>query len=264
VQRTVGRLAESVDTLASIGVACAGGIHANGGSLPTSPERRDAPVAAALATRFGVPVTLESDVRAAAWGEFRFGGHRARSLVAVFVGAGVGSGAVLDGALWRGAGDAAGELGHTLVVLDGLLCPCGAHGCLEQYASTGGLQRRYRAALGAGARSRLDQLTGTDPDTLSPAMVAAAANSGDELARQLWLDLRRYLALATANSVTLLDPEVLVFGGSLVEALPELVDEVAGAVLAATTPRVRESLRIERARLGDWAAVLGAAALAAA
>jgi glucokinase len=220
-------------------------------------------MAAALSTRFGVPVTLESDVRAAAWGEFRFGGHRAGSLVAIFVGAGVGSGAVLDGVLWRGAGDAAGELGHTQVVLDGLPCPCGARGCLEQYASAGGFRRRYRAALASGFRSRLDQLTGGDPDTLSPDMVAASANSGDELARQLWLDARRYLALATANYVTLLDPEVLLFGGSLVEALPELVDEVAGAVLAATTAGVRESLRIERARLGDWAAVLGAAALAA-
>jgi glucokinase len=264
VQRTVGRLAESVDTLASIGVACGGGVHANGGAPPSTPGRRDAPVATALATRFGVPVTLESDVRAAAWGEYRFGGHRTRSLVTIFVGAGVGSGAVLDGVLWRGAGDAAGELGHIQVVLDGLPCPCGARGCLEQYASAGGLQRRYRAARGTGVRSRLDQLTGGDPDALPPAMVAAAANSGDELARALWLDTRRYLALATATYVTLLDPEVLVFGGSLVEALPELIDEVAGVVLAATTPRVRESLRIERARLGDWAAVLGAAALGAA
>ena len=237
-------------------------MHSNDVVHPANLGWRDAPVATALATRFGVPVTIESDVRAAAWGEFRFGGHRARSLVAIFVGTTVGSGAVLEGSLWRGVGEGAGELGHTQVVLDGLPCPCGARGCLEQYASGSAFQRRYRTALAAGVRSRLDELSGADPDTLSADMVAAAANSGDELARQLWVDARRYLALATANYVTLLNPEVLVFGGALVEALPELVDEVAGVVLAATTPCVRESLRIERARLGGWAAVLGAAALA--
>jgi glucokinase len=216
----------------------------------------------ALSSRFGVPVVVEDDVRAAAWGEYRFGGHRASSLLAIFVGAGVGSGAVLDGTLWRGAADSAGEIGHTQVMLDGLVCPCGARGCLEQYASARGFRRRYGAALSIGVRSLLDRLTGADPGVLTVEMVAAAANGGDELARHLWSDALRYLALATANYVTLLNPQVLVFGGDVVTGLPELVDEVTGTVLAATTIRARESLRIERARLGDWAGVLGVAALA--
>src|SRR6185436_2841620 len=85
-----------------------------------------------LSAKFGVPVTVENDVRAAAWGEFRFGGHRARSLLTVFVGSGVGSGAVLDGRLWTGAGNGAGELAHTRVVPDGLACWCGGRGRLAQ------------------------------------------------------------------------------------------------------------------------------------
>jgi len=190
--------------------------------------------------------------------------HRgAGSLLAVFVGTGVGSGAVLDGRLWRGAGNAAGELGHTQVVPDGLACACGSRGCLEQYVSGNGFRRRFRDALAAGVTTRLAEITDDDPDALDATMVAAAANAGDELARTLWGDATRYLTLAVANYVTLLNPQILVLGGGLFEALPELFDAVAGGILKATTELARGSLSVERARLGDWAGVLGAAELAA-
>jgi len=206
---------------------------------------------------------IENDVRAAAWGEYRFGLHGSpASLLAVFVGTGVGSGAVLDGRLWRGAGNAAGELGHTQVVPDGLSCACGGHGCLEQYVSGNGFRRRFRDALTAGVKTGLGDLTDGDPDALDASMVAAAANAGDELARRLWSDATCYLTLAIANYVTLVNPELLILGGGLFEALPELFERVAGGILKATTELARASVSVERARLGDWAGVLGAAALA--
>src|SRR5207249_909624 len=166
--------------------------------------------------------------------EYRFGVHRgAGSLLAVFVGTGVGSGVVLDGQLWCGAGNAAGELGHTQVVADGRPCPCGARGCLEQYVSGSGFQRRLRDALAADVKTRLAELTENDPDALDATMVAAAANSGDEFARELWTDATRYLTQAVANYVTLLNPQILILGGGLFEALPELFDGVAGGILKA-------------------------------
>jgi len=259
-------LAGAVDDLASIGVACAGQIHPESGSVVYAPNLawRNVPLASTLANAFGVPVTVENDVRAAAWGEFRFGGHRAlRSLLCVFVGTGVGSGAVLDGALWCGASNSAGELGHTQVVPDGLPCPCGARGCLEQYASGGGFQRRLRQALAAGVKTQLEDACEGDAGALSADMVAAAANSGDEFARQVWSEAVRYLTLSVTNYVTLLNPQMLVLGGGVIEALPALFDAVAGGVMLSTTVLARESLKIETARLGDWGGVLGAAALAA-
>ncbi len=263
---TVASLVDDLDDLASIGVACAGQIHPETGAVVQAANLgwRNVPLAATLASAFGVPVSVENDVRVAAWGEFRFGVHRAAgSLLAVFVGTGVGSGAVLDGRLWRGAGNAAGELGHTQVVVGGHLCACGARGCLEQYVSGTGFRRRLREALAAGVKTRLGELTEDEPDALDATMVAAAANSGDEFARALWTDATRYLTQAVANAVTLLNPQVLILGGGLFEALPELFDGVAGGILTATTELARGSLSIERARLGDWAGVLGAAALAA-
>ena len=242
LQEVVARLAEPLDTLAAIGIAA-----------------RDAPLSATLAAKFGVPVTVENDARAAAWGEFRFGGHRARSLLAVFVGADVGCAGVLDGALRAGG---AGELGHTRVVADGLPCRCGGHGCLEQYASERGFQRRLRAALEAGTPTALDEATNGQADALTADMVAAAANSGDAVAGAMWGDARRYLAVAIGNAVTRLNPQTLVLGGTVLDGVPELVDEITGGVLASTSAQARDALRIERARLGEWAGVLGVAALA--
>jgi len=119
----------------------------------------------------------------------------------------------------------------------------------------------YTAGEAAGTPTALREATGDDPDTLTADMVAAAANSGDALARAFWSDAERYLTLAIANYVTLVNPETLILGGGVFDGVPELFDDLTGAVLAATTILARESLRIEHARLGEWAGVLGAAAL---
>lgn len=264
IQTAIRSLARGLDELASIGVASAGQIHPDTGAVVYAANLgwRNVPLATTLADTFRVPVTVENDVRAAAWGEYRFGAHRTvGSLLAVFVGTGVGSGAVLDGRLWRGAGNAAGEVGHTQVVPDGLSCPCGSRGCLEQYVSGAGFKRRFRDARAAGIKTALSELTDDDPDALEATMVAAAANSGDDLARGLWSDATRYLTVAVANYVTLVNPEILILGGGLFEALPELFDDVTGGILRATTELARGSLTIEHARLGEWAGVFGAADL---
>lgn len=264
VERAIRDVTAPLEAPSSIGLACAGQIHPATGTVVYAPNLgwHDVPVAAPLQAAFGVPVTVENDVRAAAWGEFRFGaGRSVRSLLAVFVGTGVGSGAVLDGALWRGAGNAAGEIGHTQVVVDGLPCVCGRRGCLEQYASGSGFQRRLREALGGGAPTRLVEFTHGDPTRLTASMVAAAAE-GDGLARVLWSDATRYLAMALANYVTLLNPEALILGGGVVETVPALFDALVPAVTELTTVLARGSLSIKRAELGDWSGVLGAAALA--
>lgn len=257
-------LAASADVTA-VGVACAGQIHPSTGAVVYAPnlDWQDVAVGARLARALGRPVVVENDVRAAAWGEFRFGaGIGTRSLVAVFVGTGIGSGTVLDGRLWRGAANGAGEIGHTQVVPGGLPCPCGQRGCLEQYASGSGFQRRLLAALSVGVETRLRAETGGDPLQLTATMVQAAADAGDRFARQLWEDATRYLTMALANYVTLLNPDMLVLGGGVIEAVPGLFETVAAGVPELTTILAR-SVRIERARLGDWSGVAGAAALAA-
>lgn len=265
LQPLIERLTTSADTLQALGVACAGQIDPATGTVIYAPNLgwRDVPLAAHLSRAFGVPVIVENDVRAAAWGEF-VARERRGSLVAVFVGTGVGSGAVLDGKLWRGAGNAAGEVGHTQVVPGGLPCRCGRHGCLEQYVSGSGLQRRLAAAMEAGRASRLIEVAGGDASRLTARDVYAAAMDGDALAHELWTDAVTFLTMATANYVTVVNPDVLVLGGGVIETVPALFDAVVETVPTLTTILAGRSLSIERARLGDLSGLLGAAALAAA
>ena len=263
--QAVSEVRASVPDVTAVGVACAGQIRPDDGVVVQAPNLgwRDVPLAARVSERLGVPVVLENDVRAAAWGEFAFGaGRGARSLLAVFVGTGVGSGAVLDGRLWRGAGNVAGEVGHTQVVLDGLPCRCGQRGCLEQYVSGNGFQRRLDAALTAGVTTRLAGMTARDATRLTAPMVWTAAAAGDELAREIARDAERYLALGIANYVTVVNPERLVFGGGVVERVPALLEAAVPDLLARTTVLARGSIVVERARLGDWSGAVGAAALA--
>jgi glucokinase len=266
LRQTIIELAAPLDGVTALGVACAGQIHAETGVVVHAPNLgwADVPLAGELRRALGVPVVVENDVRAAAWGEFTAGaGAGGDSLVAVFVGTGIGSGAVLDGRLWRGAANAAGEVGHTQVVADGLPCPCGACGCLERYVSGSGFQQRFRDALAAGAPTALKARTrGGEVEQLTAALLYDAAQAGDPFAREVWRDAVRFLTSALANYVTLVNPRVLVLGGGVIETVPALFDTLVTGIPPLTTVLARAVLRIERAVLGDWSGVVGAAALA--
>jgi glucokinase len=267
LSRAVTDLAASLHDLPAVGIACAGMIDAATGAVVSAPNLgfRDVPLAAELRRLLGVPVLVENDVRAAAWGEFTFGAAAgADSVIAVFVGTGLGSGAVLDGRLWRGAGNGAGEIGHIQVVPGGAPCPCGARGCLERYVSGSGFQQRLREALAAGVPTVLKARTAGDADQLTAPMVYEASKAGDDFAREVWGDAVHHLTTALANYVTLLNPRVLVLGGGVIESAPALFEAAAAGIPSLTTILARNVLRIERARLGDWSGVVGAAALAAA
>jgi glucokinase len=268
LERLIARLLDAARParVAGIGIAAAGQIHPETQAVVQAPNLgwHDVPLRAHVRDRFALPTHVENDVRAAAWGEYRHGaGRGAGSLVAVFVGTGVGSGAVVDGRLLRGAGNAAGELGHTQVApADGAPCGCGQRGCLEAYASGSGLIRRVLAALERGATTSLLPAAGGDPGRVTADLVAREAAAGDALAAELWADLERYLGLALANYVTLVNPALLLLGGGVVAAVPALLDAVAAAVRARTTVMAR-SVRVVRPGLGDSAGLVGAAALAA-
>ena len=236
----ISRLLDSTEParVAGIGIAAAGQIHPKTHAVVYAPnlEWENVPLRDEIESAFGLPVYVENDVRAAAWGEYRFGvGRGVQSLIAVFVGTGVGSGAVVDGILLKGAGNAAGELGHTQVVPDGLPCACGRHGCVEAYASGRGFARRLEAAL-----------------------VARAAAAGDALARRIWDDAERYLGQAIGNYVTLLNPELLVLGGGVMTTVPGLAPALERQVRAHATVLSRD-VRVALAGLGDSSAIFGAA-----
>ncbi len=259
----VTQLLDSTDRsrVAGIGIAAAGQIHPKTHAVVYAPnlDWHDVPLREEIESAFGLPTYVENDVRAAAWGEYRFGiGRGAQSLIAVFVGTGVGSGAIVDGMLLHGSANAAGEVGHSQVVIGGLPCACGQRGCVEAYASGRGFVRRLEAALGAGVNTSLAEATGGEPGRLTAVLVAREAARGDAFARQIWTEAEQYLGMALANYVTLLNPELLVLGGGVMITVPELADALAERVRALTTVMAR-SVRVERAALGDSAGIFGAA-----
>jgi glucokinase len=224
------------------------------------------PVRDRVAAATGLPVVVENDANAAAWGEFRYGAAEdVDDMICVTVGTGIGGGLVLDGSIYRGAHGVGAELGHMRVVPDGHLCGCGNRGCLEQYASGSALVREARAL--ASSRSvfaaRLLELSDGDPEAITGPMVTGAARDGDEPSRELLADLGRWLGEGLASFAALLDPAVFVIGGGVSEAGDLLLTPTAAAFRRNLTGRGhRPEPEIRVATLGNDAGIVGAADLA--
>jgi glucokinase len=216
---------------------------------PNLPGWRDVPLRARVAAATGLPVLLENDANAAAYGEYwRGAGTGCSSMILLTLGTGVGGGLVLGGELWRGADGMAGEIGHITVEPNGRACRCGNSGCLETYASATGIVEGYR------------ELSGID-EIVTAEEIQRRAHDGDANARQSFREAGRSLGIAFAALVNLLNPERIVVGGGVLPAwelfMPAAEQEMRRRAFAVPAARVR----FAPAALGDLAGVTGAAGL---
>ena len=256
------------DEVVAVGVAAAGFVDRDRDTLVFAPNLawRDVPLRQEMHDRLGLPVVLENDANAAAWGEFRFGAAAdADDLLLLTVGTGVGGGIVQDGALLRGARGFGAEVGHVQVVPDGRPCPCGVNGCLEQYASGSALVTGARARVAAGEAGSAEVLSGlTVGEALDGPAVTALAHAGNPLAHAAFDDLGHWLGVGAAIISAVLDPSVVVIGGGVVEAGDLLLDPTRRALDAhLTASSHRPPIEVRAATLGNDAGVVGAADLAA-
>jgi glucokinase len=251
----------------AVGVGAAGYIDKARGVVLFAPNLalRDLELKADLEQALELPVVVENDANAAAWGEFQFGaGHDVDDLLLVTVGTGVGGGLVLDGSLYRGAFGVGAEIGHMRVVPDGILCGCGNRGCFEMYASGSALVREARMAVRAGSLLAADLLdrAGGDPAAITGPLITAAAQGGDAFAVEQLASLGRWLGEGIASLAAVLDPAVVVVGGGVSAADELLLGPTRAAFAAQLTGRGhRPMLEIRRARLGNRAGLIGAADL---
>jgi glucokinase len=227
---------------------------------------RDEPLRVDLEKRIGLPVVVENDANAAAWGEFTFGaGEDVADSLLVTVGTGVGGGIVLNGELHRGAFGVAAEIGHMRVVPGGRICGCGNRGCWEQYASGSALVRDAREQAREGsliARSLVDR-AGGDVDAITGPLITDAARDGDAFAVEQLASLGRWLGEGIASLAAVLDPAAVVIGGGVSEAGDLLLEPVRSHFRANLTGRhYRPELEIRLAMLGNKAGMIGAADLA--
>ncbi|WP_310963166.1 ROK family glucokinase [Nocardioides terrisoli] len=250
-----------------IGVAAAGFVDRDRSTVLFAPNLawRDEPLRADLETRLKLPVVIENDANAAAWGEFRFGaGADVDDLLLITVGTGIGGGVVLDGQLMRGGFGIGAEVGHMRVVPDGRLCGCGNHGCWEPYGSGNALVKNTRTeAAQSLLASDLVARAGGDPDDIDGPMISAAAAAGDQFAIDQIKEIGTWLGAGIASLAAILDPTVVVIGGGVSEAGELLVGpvrETFGRLLTGRGHRPTAEIRL--ASLGNRAGMLGVADLA--
>lgn len=254
--------------ITAVGVGAAGYIDKARSTVMFSPNLawRGVDLRGELQDRLDLPVVIENDANAAAWGEFRFGaGEDVDDLLLVTVGTGVGGGLVLDGELYRGAFGAGAEIGHMRVVPGGHVCGCGKRGCFEQYGSGSALVREARAAASGGSvlAEPLLRAAGGDPLGITGPLITSAARDGDPFAIGQLALLGTWLGEGIASLAEVLDPAVVVIGGGVSEAGDLLLDPIREAFLPQLTARAhRPILEIRKARLGNRAGLIGAADLA--
>lgn len=253
----------------AVGLAVAGFVGVDRRSVMFAPHLawRSAPVADRISDRLGLPVVLEHDANAAVFAEHRFGAARgARVALLVAIGTGIGGGLLLDGAVFRGAYGVAPELGHLSLVPGGRPCPCGKSGCWERYCSGTALAATAVELLARhpGRSTVLDREVAGDRRAVTGRSVAAAAREGDPLALLAVGELATWLGEGLALVADLYDPEIVVIAGGVSESATLFLDDAREIYKKKVTGAgFRPLARIRTAQLGDDAALVGAAALAA-
>jgi len=179
----------------------------------------DFPLRDRLAEGLEIPVAIDNDANCAVLGEWWCGAASGtRNAIGFTIGTGIGGGIIIDGRLYHGASDCAGEIGHTTIDSNGRRCACGNYGCLEAYASGPAIARRAVEAIEAGAESGLPAMAGGNLAAITAQTVYEAAHQGDELAREVVHDTAHFLGAGVANLVNIFNPEVVVVCGGVTRA----------------------------------------------
>jgi glucokinase len=266
--RAFGRIHDAARYLAGrlsiggVGIGCAGLIDVRRGILhesPNLPAWRNAPLARIARSHFRLPIVVENDATSAAFGESFVRGERGRDLVFITLGTGVGGGIVAGGRVVRGVSGFAGEIGHLTVDPDGPRCRCGSRGCLEAYAGAYGIVRAAREAAVARGWKRAHRLSGRG---VTARDVLEAARRGDAVGRAAAREAGEHLGIAVASMLNVLNPSAVVIGGGVAGGYDALKPHVRRMIARYAFADTARAARIEPSRLGNDAAVVGAAMLA--
>lgn len=256
----------TANQISGIGVGCPGPLDLEKGIIFEAPNLGwyNAPVKEVLEKAFGCPVVICNDVDAGVYGEYCFGAAKgAQSAIGIFPGTGIGGGAVYRGHLIQGSKSSCMEIGHIKILPEGPECGCGQHGCLEVLASRLAISAAAAQAAYRGDAPVLRSMVGTDISDIRSGILASAIKGGDRSVEKIILRAAEYIGIAAGNMVHIFSPEVIVLGGGLVEAMPDLfVPAVAEATRHNVMPTFKDSFKVVAAQLGDDSSVIGVAAWA--
>ena len=247
--------------LMGIGIGMHGLVDPSMGKAIFAPNfgLRDVSLREPLEQEFQVPVHVENDVVAFAFGESWFGeGIDTGNFIAVNIGEGVGAGIVLNGQLYKGATYSAGEIGHTTVDMNGPKCTCGNYGCLQSLVSGPALVRQAAQRMLAGEPTLIRELCGGDPESITGEMIDSAARQGDALAIDIFKRTGRYLGIGLANLINTLNPRKIILGGGVTNAADLFLEETRRTIHERAMDTPASAVSIVITNQGEYASAIGA------
>ncbi len=263
IQELLDENSLDIDEISSIGVGAAGQNDRENGILIAAAnlDCYNLNIREILNDKFKIPVFLGNDVEVAAIGEMKFGAAAGyNDFVCIFVGTGVGSAIVKEGKIIYGDTGTAGEIGHIIVDLNGRPCACGAHGCLEAYASRSAIETRIEGALKKGRKSCISEYL--EPGkSIKSSMIKKSIEREDELVIQCVTEASEYLSGGIASIINFINPKLVVLGGGLIDAVDFFYQKTVKKARAKSLPVPAEKIEFKKAALGDFSGVIGAAFL---
>ena len=267
IQDAVDEADLSLKQVQGVGIGAPGSVDFDGGTVIFAPNLegwKDVPLKKDLEKHLGVPVFVENDCNISALGvyvaELKSKPH---SMVGIFVGTGIGAGLILDGKLYSGFGHTAGEIGHMVLEVNGPKCGCGNKGCFEALASRTAIFQQIKAGIKEGEKTMLTDMLGNDLEDLRSGDLRKAIRRGDKYVDKVLDGAAEYIGIATANIINILNPEVVVLGGGVIEAL---ADEMMGMIVETAQDYAMagsmKGVEIIASKLGDNAGITGGAVLA--
>ena len=263
-EKTIEEAEISLSEISSIGIGAAGQVDRAKGILVSAPNLNcfDVNFKKILEKEFKIPVFVGNDVEVATIGEITFGnGVGYQNLVCVFVGTGVGSGIVCNGKIYSGATGTAGEIGHIIVNSGGRLCGCGENGCLEAYASRTAIEKKITGAIKKGHSSVIQNLV-KDGGAMKSRHIKKALELKDEVVLNAVTEATEYLSSGLASVINFFNPELIILGGGLIEAVDFFYDLTIKKTRVKALAIPSEGTKITRTGLKDFSGLVGAALLA--
>ncbi len=253
----------SRDAFVGVGVGSPGPLDRERGLVLTTPNLgwQNFPLRDAIGNRVGLPVKIDNDANCATLGEWWLGAAKGgKNVVGMTIGTGIGGGLILDGRLYHGASDVAGEIGHTTIDVTGRRCKCGNYGCLEAYASGPSIAERAREQLDGDHDSIMYTLVDGQLENLTAAIVYDAAKKGDATALEVVRETARFLGAGIANLLNVFNPDVVVIAGGVTQAGETLFEPLRREVRKRAFAAAVDACRIVPGSLPGNAGVVGAVA----
>jgi glucokinase len=266
VQDAVDECDLDIKKVRGVGIGAPGSVDPAAGRVLFAPnlEWKDVPLKKDLEKLLGVPVFVENDCNIAMLGVYEAElDSKPLHAVGIFIGTGIGAGLIINGQLYSGTNHTAGEVGHMVIEVNGPKCGCGNSGCFEALASRTAIFRKIENAVKQGQKTVLTDMLGRDLEDMRSGDLRKAIRRGDKFVEKVVEEAAEYTGVAVGNVINLLNPQVVVLGGGILEALEdEMMAIIVETAKDYAMPGSTKGIEIRASKLGDDAGIVGGAVLA--